>query len=120
MEGKTSGSARLVHKPVADFVLIDLFSGGGGFSLGAHQAGFRVAAAFDNDPMLSFSYPFNFPNTKMVLEDVTKLTGDAVFGVAGGRVDGILGGPPCQGFSEIGRQRADDPRRQLLSHFFRI
>ncbi len=120
MGGRTGGSARLVYRPVSDLVLVDIFSGGGGFSLGAHQAGFGVAVAFDNDPALSLSYPFNFPNTKMVLEDVTKLTGDVVLAAAGGRVDGILGGPPCQGFSEIGRHQVDDPRRQLLSHFFRI
>jgi DNA (cytosine-5)-methyltransferase 1 len=101
-------------------VLVDLFSGAGGFSLGAHQAGLRVGAAFDNDHALSASYPLNFPSTRMVLEDVAALTGEMVCAAAGGRVDGIFGGPPCQGFSEIGRQRLDDPRRQLLGHFFRI
>lgn len=120
MRAKTSGLAHLVYKPVADMVLIDLFSGGGGFSLGARQAGFNVAAAFDNDPVLALTYPHNFPNTKMVLEDVTKLTADTIRVAAGGPVDGIFGGPPCQGFSDIGRHKADDPRRQLVGHFFRI
>ncbi len=100
--------------------LVDLFSGVGGFSLGAHQAGFKVVAAFDNDPVLASSYPFNFPSTQMLLEDVTQLDGEAVRAAAGGQVDGIFGGPPCQGFSSIGRRHPDDPRRQLLGHFFRI
>jgi DNA (cytosine-5)-methyltransferase 1 len=104
----------------ADMILVDLFSGAGGFSLGAHQAGLRIAAAFDNDPALSASYPLNFPSTRMVLEDVARLTGDMVRGAAGGPVDGIFGGPPCQGFSEMRRHGSDDPRRQLLRHFFRI
>lgn len=100
--------------------LVDLFSGCGGFSLGAHQAGFRVVAAFDNDPILASSYPYNFPDTRMMLEDMANLDGDAVRAAAGGRVDGIFGGPPCQGFSDIGRRHSEDPRRQLLGHFFRI
>lgn len=100
--------------------LVDLFSGCGGFSLGAHQAGFEVVAAFDNDPILASSYPYNFPNTRLVLKDVTSLNGDTVREAAGGCVDGIFGGPPCQGFSDIGRRQPEDPRRQLLGHFFRI
>jgi DNA (cytosine-5)-methyltransferase 1 len=112
--------ASLDRRSAADMVLVDLFSGAGGFSLGAHQAGLQVAAAFDNDPVLSASYPSNFPSTRMVLEDVAGLTSDMVCAAAGGRVDGIFGGPPCQGFSDIGRHRPDDPRRELLGHFFRI
>ena len=99
--------------------LIDLFSGCGGFSLGAHQGGFNVVAAFDNDPTLASSYPLNFPNTRMMLMDVTQLDGESIRSVIG-RIDGILGGPPCQGFSVIGKRHPDDPRRLLLNHFFRI
>lgn len=100
--------------------LVDLFSGCGGFSLGAHLAGFQVAAAFDNDPILASSYPFNFPNTTRVLADISELDGNALRKAAGGQVDGIFGGPPCQGFSDIGRREPKDPRRQLLGHFFRL
>lgn len=101
-------------------VLIDLFSGCGGLSLGAHHAGFKVAAAFDNDPILSSSYPLNFPETKLYLRDVAKLTGKDLHLAAGGKITGIFGGPPCQGFSSIGRRDPNDPRRKLLDHFFRL
>jgi DNA (cytosine-5)-methyltransferase 1 len=100
--------------------LVDLFSGCGGFSLGAHQAGYRVAAAFDNDPILASSYPYNFPQTTLVLDDVRTLDGHRVRAAAGEELEGIFGGPPCQGFSDIGRRRPQDPRRQLLWHFFRV
>jgi DNA (cytosine-5)-methyltransferase 1 len=100
--------------------LVDLFSGCGGFSLGAHKAGFSVAAAFDIDPILTSSFSYNFPETRLVLSDVGTLTGEEVLSAAGGKVDGIFGGPPCQGFSDIGRRLKDDPRRQLLWHYFRI
>jgi DNA (cytosine-5)-methyltransferase 1 len=100
--------------------LVELFCGCGGFSLGAHQTGFEVAVAYDVDPILTSSYPINFPNTKLVLRDVATLTGADVRNDAGGEVFGIFGGPPCQGFSDIGRRDPTDPRRELLYHFFRI
>ena len=100
--------------------LVNLFSGCGGFALGARQAGFRVIAAVDNDPTLSSSYPYNFPNTRMILADLTQLDGKSIKEKAAGRVDGVFGGPPCQGFSSIGKRYPNDPRRSTLGHFFRI
>ncbi|RED25794.1 DNA (cytosine-5)-methyltransferase 1 [Rhodopseudomonas thermotolerans] len=100
--------------------LVDLFCGCGGFSLGAHKAGFDVAAAFDVDATLTSSFHANFPKTRLYLRDVGKLTGVEITKLLGRSVTGIFGGPPCQGFSDIGRRDASDPRRKLLSHFFRI
>lgn len=100
--------------------LVDLFSGCGGFSLGAHQAGFRVTAAVDNDPILASSYPLNFPNTRLILKDLRTLSGDDLRAAIGAPIDGVFGGPPCQGFSDIGKREPEDARRQLVGHFFRI
>lgn len=100
--------------------LVDLFCGTGGFSRGAHMAGFRIAAAFDVDEILSSSYAANFPGTKLVRYDIAKLSSERLEFEAGGRVDGIFGGPPCQGFSDIGRRDITDVRRKLLWHFFRL
>ena len=100
--------------------VVDVFAGCGGFSLGAHQAGFSVVAAFDNDDVLASSYRHNFPDTRMVIADVSELDGETVRTAAGGHVDGIFGGPPCQGFSDIGKRHPADPRSLLLGHFFRI
>ena len=100
--------------------LVDLFCGTGGFSRGAHMAGFQVAAAFDLDATLTSSYAANFPGTNLVLHDVSKLSAERIEREAGGPVDGIFGGPPCQGFSAIGRRDITDIRRKLLWHFFRL
>ncbi len=100
--------------------LVDLFCGCGGFSLGAHQAGFDVVSAYDVDANLTRSFEYNFPSTRLYLKDVTALSGDQLLASAGGQIDGIFGGPPCQGFSDIGRRAPDDPRRQLVHHFFRL
>lgn len=97
-----------------------MFCGCGGFSLGAHQAGFDVAAAIDIDPVLTSSFSKNFPRTKLQLADVGLLSGGEVEAIAGGKVDGLFGGPPCQGFSDIGRRDVNDERRKLLGHFFRL
>jgi DNA (cytosine-5)-methyltransferase 1 len=100
---------------------IDLFCGTGGFSRGAHDAGFDVVAAFDIDSVLTSSFKKNFPDTKLFLKDIAQLTGEGVLSdIGGGEIDLIFGGPPCQGFSAIGKRQISDPRRSLLRHFFRL
>ena len=100
--------------------IVDLFSGCGGFALGAHQAGLDVSTAIDLDPILSGSYAHNFPNTRHTIGDVSGLSGKVLKQLAGGHIHGLFGGPPCQGFSNIGRRDPEDPRRRLLNHFFRL
>lgn len=116
------GSAILSHFRIGDtsMKLVDLFCGCGGFALGAHQAGFDISAAFDVDPVLTSSYKINFPNTNLQLRDVAKLSGSDIEEIVGGSVDGVFGGPPCQGFSDIGLRDVNDPRRRLLLDFFRV
>jgi DNA (cytosine-5)-methyltransferase 1 len=104
--------------------VIDLFCGAGGFSLGACQAGFKVVASVDADETLTSSYKNNFPNSKLLIADISKLSTDTLLRNAGTSsstvIDGIIGGPPCQGFSTIGKRNKSDPRNTLLIHFFRI
>lgn len=99
---------------------IDFFCGTGGFSRGAHAAGFDVVAAYDIDPILTYSHSKNFPNTRLHLTDIGSLTADEVVKEAGGEIDLIFGGPPCQGFSSIGKRNKNDPRRTLLQSFFQL
>lgn len=100
--------------------LVDLFCGCGGFSLGARQAGFEVAAAYDIDETLTSSYSINFPSARLFHRDISELSGSDVQGAVDGEIVGLFGGPPCQGFSDIGRREKGDPRRKLLGHFFRL
>ncbi|MBZ9770351.1 DNA cytosine methyltransferase [Mesorhizobium sp. CA6] len=106
--------------PSNDIILADLFCGCSGLGLGARQAGFAVGASVDTDPILTSSHATNFPNGKLRLGDIADLTGNDLKSMIGKSIDGIVGGPPCQGFSEIGRSNPDDPRRLLLYHFFRV
>src|ERR1043166_723987 len=86
--------------------LVDLFSGCGGFALGGQLAGFRSLAAIDIDPRLQSSYSRNFPKSRPIQADVSHLDATAWRQLIGKvRPDGLIGGPPCQGFSWIGRRR---------------
>lgn len=103
--------------------VIDLFAGGGGFGLGAHLADFSVALAIDNDADLVASHELNFPDVPLLLADIARLEPTEALEYAGcerTEVDGVIGGPPCQGFSVIGARNPADPRNAMLGHFFRF
>lgn len=101
--------------------IVDLFCGCGGFGLGAELAGFHTVAAIDVDETLQSAYKRNFPKTNVVKADLSKI-GESDWesileGV--GNVDGIIGGPPCQGYSRMGAGDVCDSRRLLIMDFFR-
>lgn len=100
--------------------MVDLFSGCGGFGLGARAAGFGAELAFDIDPILTSSHSSNFPGSELTLTDLSRASGTEIKAKAGGDVLGVFGGPPCQAFSAMGHRKIDDPRRDLLRHFFRL
>ena len=100
--------------------LVNLFSGGGGFACGAERVGSSVILAVDKDAVLTSSHAKNFPKSKLVLADVRSMAGETVRSAAKMEIDGIIGGPPCQGFSGIGKRNPADPRRELVWHFCRI
>ncbi|WP_026470403.1 DNA cytosine methyltransferase [Alkanindiges illinoisensis] len=106
-----------------DRQIIDLFAGAGGLSLGAARAGFNVKAAVELDNHAIHTHIKNFPNSTHIQQDVSKLSGEDLLRLAGikkGELDGLIGGPPCQGFSTIGKQQIDDNRNQLFNDFFRL
>lgn len=103
--------------------VIDLFAGVGGLSLGAARAGFNVAAAVEIDKQAVAAHKLNFPNTHHIDKDIGALSGDDLLAEAKLEqrdLAGLIGGPPCQGFSTIGRRVADDPRNSLFSSFFQL
>jgi DNA (cytosine-5)-methyltransferase 1 len=105
-------------------IAIDVFSGVGGLSLGLHRAGFKVVGGFDVDPINVQTYAKNFPESAAICADVAKLTGGEARRLVGlgtdDEIDLVCGGPPCQGFSLIGKRRTDDPRNQLILEFARL
>jgi DNA (cytosine-5)-methyltransferase 1 len=97
---------------------IDLFCGVGGFSLGFENAGIEVVAAFDKDARNVSVYSENFPKTKCFTLDLSETSGKQVLKLAAvPEIDILFGGPPCQGFSLIGRRQSEDPRNTLIHRF---
>ncbi|MEJ7860904.1 MAG: DNA cytosine methyltransferase [Pyrinomonadaceae bacterium] len=103
--------------------IIDLFAGTGGLSLGAARAGFNLKAAVEKDSTALYSHRLNFPGCKHLDADIGKLKGKDLLSaskIKNGELSGLIGGPPCQGFSIMGRQLKDDHRNNLFAHFFRL
>ena len=103
--------------------VIDLFAGAGGLSLGAARAGFNVVSAVEIDSHAIASHIANFPNTRHIQQDILQLDGRELLrlsGVSADQVIGIIGGPPCQGFSSIGHGNVDDARNTLFIKFFEL
>lgn len=104
-------------------VVIDLFAGAGGLSLGFEAAGFDVAASVEIDPIHCAVHHFNFPYATTICASVVDISGDEIRRRANldeVDIDVVCGGAPCQGFSLIGQRALDDPRNQLVFHFVRL
>ena len=86
------------------YSVVDLFAGAGGLSLGFLQTGkFEIKAAFENNPDMQATYKKNHPGTE-VLGDVCAADYNAIKDKYGD-IDVVIGGPPCQGFSNANRQK---------------
>lgn len=97
--------------------LISLFSGCGGLDLGFERAGFEIPVANEFDSSIWQTFRLNHPKSKLLIQDVRELSAD----VLPDDFDGIIGGPPCQSWSEAGAQRGiKDYRGKLFLDYIRI
>lgn len=98
--------------------VIDLFAGVGGLSLGFEKAGFNVVLANEYDESIAASYKFNHKKTNMIVGDITKLDLEKEFGKYRRKIDVIVGGPPCQGFSQKGQRKTINDERNFLFRYY--
>ena len=97
--------------------LISLFSGCGGLDLGFERAGFDIPVANEFDSSIWQTFKINHPKSKLITEDIRNLPVD----LFPNDIDGIIGGPPCQSWSEAGSQRGiNDSRGKLFFDYIRI
>ncbi len=139
MEARNLQSIQNLSYPQGKYCVLDLFAGAGGFSLGFHNAGFHILGALDFDRYACETHRYNFPNTVTIEGDITSMNPKEL-PFEKKRVDVVIGGPPCQGFSGIGQVKIrslvkqgvwdpklgkdprfiDDPRNVLYKHFVRF
>lgn len=98
--------------------VIDLFAGVGGLSLGFEMRGFDVVLANEYDTSIAAAYTENHRNTKMIVGDITSLDLNQTFEPYKGKVDVIIGGPPCQGFSQKGQRKTIHDERNFLFKYY--
>lgn len=87
--------------------------------MGLIQSGMTPILSVELDAQAALTYSKNF-NHKCLVEDITKMSGDFLVHQAAARPDVIVGGPPCQGFSTVGKRDVADKRNDLVNHFIRI
>ncbi len=104
-------SLKLKDAQAKVLTLMDLFSGAGGFTLGFAQAGFVpiFSVEIDKDAASTYETNFGVHCRKDDINDIRTFPG----------ADVIIGGPPCQGFSNLGSHIPNDPRNQLWRHYIR-
>lgn len=95
--------------------LIDLFSGCGGMTVGFVEAGFTPVLAVEFDRAAASTYAVNFGEDHMFYGDISTLPTQDI-----PEADVVIGGPPCQGFSNLGSKNVDDPRNKLWKEYIRV
>lgn len=116
------GAASHPHLPGAP-TCVDLFCGAGGLAEGFRQAGFRTLVANDADPWAGATFELNHAKhgARFVLGDIRlpEVQEQIIAAIGGAPVDVLLGGPPCQAFSQV-RNHArviEDPRNSLYREY---
>lgn len=115
---------------------VDLFAGCGGLSLGLSMAGLEGQFAIERDPMAfktfeenfltprktpvtKFAWPAWLPRQAWSIDDLLEIHHAQLSGLAG-NIDVLAGGPPCQGFSFLGKRLESDPRNQLFAKYVQV
>ena len=99
--------------------IIDLFCGAGGLSKGFEEAGYSVEFAIDmwDDAVKTYNHNPNNNTAKCI--DINNITDEELLKLHG-KIAGVIGGPPCQGFSTVGTRNVEDPRNQLYLQYYRV
>ena len=101
--------------------VLSLFSGCGGLDLGFEKAGFEIPVANEFDKTIWDTFKVNHPKTHLIEGDVRKVSKNDISEYLSGDLDGIIGGPPCQSWSEAGSLRGiNDDRGKLFFDYIRI
>ena len=99
---------------------VDLFSGAGGLSWGLTEAGFKCQLASDYYKDAIDTYRLNMPEHPVLQADIHELDKATLRRLLPDKTDWVVGGPPCQGYSTVGKRDRKDPRNVLFRQFHRV
>lgn len=104
------------------YKVLDLFCGAGGLSLGFQNAGFEIYGGVEWDSAAMETHNENFKTNFHHCGDISEISDEVIIEKLVDQVDGIIGGPPCQGFSAANRWQKDedDPRNKLFLEYLRF
>ncbi len=123
MEAKASAAD---DNELESLTAVSLFSGAGGFCSGVRLAGYEMKCAVEADPHACRTFSANFPDVPLFCGDIRSFLKEdrpeipTLGELAAEDIDLIYGGPPCQGFSQIGPRDLRDPRNLLYREFARV
>jgi DNA (cytosine-5)-methyltransferase 1 len=101
--------------------VVSLFTGAGGLDIGFKEVGFNCVFASDIMPQAEMTFNFNYPKTTFIKKDIRLFTDNEILElIKGEEIDIIIGGPPCQGFSNMGNKNSADPRNYLFESYVKI
>ncbi len=104
-----------------NFNFVDLFCGAGGLSVGLEKSGMKCILGTDINTYAMQSFREHHKHAESFCGPIWSLSDELLKEKIGDKkVDLVCGGPPCQGFSTIGRGNADDQRNQLFKEFVRV
>lgn len=108
---------------------IDLFTGAGGFLIGLKEAGYDVLFSCDIDKAACETHRQNFDSIPLIEGDIRDISDEQLKQLKREKIDLVVGGPPCQGFSMFGKRRfintqgydpKSDPRNALVYEYIRV
>lgn len=104
--------------------VIDLFCGVGGLSYGfARDDNFEIVVANEILSNMAKAYSLNHPSVKVYIEDIKNFGAEKIekdLNIKATEIDIIVGGPPCQAYSTVGKRLIDDPRGKLFQEYYRV
>lgn len=101
--------------------VIDIFCGVGGISKGFKNVGFKVILGIDSNEYAANIFKKHHPRSKVIVDDIRNVTAEKILEITGKlKIDILVGGPPCQGFSLAGKRNPNDERNTLFYEFVRL
>ncbi|OGW72084.1 MAG: hypothetical protein A2047_02005 [Omnitrophica bacterium GWA2_41_15] len=101
--------------------VVDIFCGIGGISRGFKNTGYKILLGIDSNEHATNIFRKHHPEAEVIVDDVKNVDADRIRNIIGDvKINVLVGGPPCQGFSLAGRRKHDDSRNTLFYEFVRL